>query len=170
MVDSLHFRESSFREKLVEHMFIAELLKHSWNIARNSNAPLIEISRAEVDRCGYDLIAEYGGVIRHIQLKGSVKNAKVARQKVHAALEGKPSACVVWVVLNDEDWSLGPFYFFGGVPGDPIPELGDKVAKHEKGDASGEKKERPMMRTVNKGNFRKLLSVEHLWEALFGSS
>ena len=169
MSDSLHNRESSFREKLIEHMFVAELLRHSWDKAREKDAALIEVSRAEVDRGGYDLIAEYGGVLRHIQLKGSFKDSTVARQKVHVALEEKPSACVVWVVLDDDLWSLGPFYFLGGAPGEPIPALGDAVAKHVKGNAHGVKKERPNIRNVNKGAFTKLDRIEQLWRALFGS-
>ena len=169
MADSnLHSRESSYREKLIEHLFVAELLKHSWMRAREEGADLIELSRADVDRGGYDLIAEAGGCLRHIQIKGSVRGAKTARQKVHVALGDKPSGCVVWVYLDDEAWELGPFLYFGGEPGAPMPPLGEKVARHTKGDATGEKKERPNIREVNKGQFRQLDSVEELWATLFG--
>ena len=41
-------------------------------------------------------------------------------------------------------------------------------ADYEKGDATGEKKHRPNIREISKGRFRKLDTVEHLWEALFG--
>lgn len=103
MTDStLHSHESSYREKLIEHLFVAELLKHSWKRAREEGAALIELSRADVDRGGYDLIAEAGGYLRHIQIKGSVRGAKAARQRVHVALGDKPSGCVVWVYLDDE--------------------------------------------------------------------
>ena len=165
---ALHSRESSFREKLIEHLFVAELLKYSWKRARQQGAALIEVSRADVDRGGYDLIAEVDGCLRHIQVKGSVLGATTAKQKVHIALADKPSGCVVWVYLNEDDWNLGPFLFFGGEPGKPMPPLGEKVARHPKGDAAGEKKQRPNMREVNKGRFRKLDTVEQVWEALFG--
>ena len=46
---------------------------------------------------------------------------------------------------------FGPFPFFGGETGKPMPPLGEKVARHTKGDATGEKKQRPNMREVNKG-------------------
>ena len=166
----LHSHESSFREKLIEHMFVAELLKHSWRRARQADTTLMEISRAEVDRGGYDIIAEHGGVLRHIQLKGSVVGATTRTQNVHVALEEKPSACVVWVFLDDDNWKLGPFYYFGGEPGERIPPLGARVAKHTRGDAEGTKKERPNFRKVNMGDFRKLDHVEQLWDALFGSA
>ena len=165
---ALHSRESSFREKLIEHLFVAELLKYSWKSTRQQGAVLIEVSRADVDRGGYDLIAEVGGCLRHIQVKGSVLGATTAKQKVHIALADKPSGCVVWVYLNEDDWNLGPFLYFGGEPGKAMPSLGEKVARHTKGDATGEKKQRPNMREVNKGRFRKLNTVEQIWEALFG--
>ena len=167
---ALHSRESSFREKLIEHLFVAELLKHSWKRAHQEGATLIEVSRADVDRGGYDLIAELGGCLRHIQIKGSVCGSATARQKVHVALADKPSGCVVWVYLNEEDWNLGPFLYFGGDPGTPMPPLGDKVARHTKGDATGEKKERPNIREINKGRFRKLETIDEVWEALFGNA
>ena len=165
---SLHSRESSFREKLIEHLFVAELLKHSWRRTRERCGALVEVARADVDRGGYDLIAEVGGCLRHIQIKGSVLGSTTAKQKVHIALAAKPSGCVVWVYLNEQDWNLGPFLYFGAEPGRPMPPLGEKVARHTKGDATGEKKQRPNMREVSKGRFRKLDTVQQLWEALFG--
>ena len=165
---SLHNRESSFREKLIEHLFVAELLKHSWRRTRQQGGALVEVSRADVDRGGYDLIAEVGGCLRHIRIKGSVLGSTTAMQKVHIALAGKPSGCVVWVYLNEQDWNLGPFLYFGAEPGRPMPPLGEKVARHTKGDATGEKKQRPNMREVSKGRFRQLDTVQQLWEALFG--
>lgn len=165
----LDSHESSFREKLIEHMFVAELLKHSWfRRRRQLDTTLLEISRAEVDRAGYDLIAEHGEVLRHIQLKGSAVGATTSRQDVQVALEGKSSACVVWVFLDEETWNLGPFYYLGGRPGQPIPRLPEKLGRQNKGNAKGIKKERPNIRSVNKGKFTKLDSVEQLWEALFG--
>ena len=88
---------------------------------------------------------------------------------MRVALGDKPSGCVVWVYLDDEAWELGPFLYFGGEPGAPMPPLGAKVARHTKGDATGEKqKERPNIREVNKGRFRQLDSMEELWATLFG--
>ena len=167
---SLHSRESSFREKLVEHLLVGELLKCSWKKALETGGPLIEVSRAEVDRGGYDLIAEFGGCLRHIQLKGSVLGAKTSMQKVHIALGEKPSGCVVWAFFEENELTLGPFLYFGGDPGAPLPSLGEKkVARHTKGDASGTKKPRPNIREVSKGKFTKLETLAELWEALFGA-
>lgn len=144
----LDSHESSFREKLIEHMFVAELLKHSWRQARQTDTTLIEISRAEVDRGGYDLIAEHGEVLRHIQLKGSKVRARTRTRDVHLALEEKASACVVWVFLDDVNWKLGPYYYLGGKPDERISLPSEKVATQTRGDAEGNKKERPNFRTV----------------------
>ena len=162
---SQHFRHSSFREKLIEHLLIGELLKHSW---RNGDCSL-EISRPEVDRAGYDLVAEHGGCLRHIQLKGARKEAKTAKQKVYVGLAEKPSGCVVWAFLDDNSLTLGPFLFFGGSPGQPLPDLKSfSVAKHTKGNAQGVKAERLNHREVPKRHFEPLDTIEELWLKLFG--
>lgn len=49
-----HYLKSSYREKLIEHLFIGELLKLSW-ASGSCNLP---ISKPEVDNQEYDLIAE----------------------------------------------------------------------------------------------------------------
>ncbi|WP_340146926.1 hypothetical protein [Halomonas sp. PA16-9] len=84
-----HSEHSSFREKLVEHLFIGELLKLSWK----EFGCTLEVASPEVDNAGYDLIAEDNGVVRHIQLKASYVGGKTASQKVHTRLSEKPSVC-----------------------------------------------------------------------------
>jgi len=55
------------REKLLEHLFLSELLRPLWRQGRRD----MEVLRAEVDGAGYDLVVECNGVLRHIQLKSS---------------------------------------------------------------------------------------------------
>ncbi len=157
-------KHSNFREKLIEHALISELLKISWR----SDACSLEISKPEVDAKGYDVLAEENGIIRHIQLKSSLTTSRISRQKVHLALGKKPSGCIVWVMFNEETMKLGPFLFLGGSAGEPFPAMdGFQVAKHTKGDATGEKKERPDLRVVPKGMFTVINSVEEMYETLF---
>ncbi len=54
-----HSENSSYREKLIEHLFVAELLKLSWLHHHFS----LEVAKPEVDNAGYDLIAETMGLI-----------------------------------------------------------------------------------------------------------
>lgn len=162
-----HYLKSSFREKLIEHLFIGELLKLSWSRAEYS----LEISKPEVDASGYDIIAESNGYIRHIQLKGSYTGASTSTQKVHTALYNKPSGCVIWIIFNPESLNLGPFLFFGNNAGEPLPDLSNfRIAKHTKGDAQGIKAERPNIRVLNKGHFRRYSTINELYNTLFGCS
>ena len=162
-----HNLHSTFREKLIEHLLVGELLKQSWTKGDCS----IEISRPEVDRAGYDLIAECNGHIRHIQLKGSHHGATTASQKVQISLTEKPSGCVVWVLFNQDSLELGPFLYFGGGPGEKLPSLDScRTAKHTNGDSRGVKAERHNHRIVNKGKFKRIDEIEGLWQHLFGDT
>ena len=159
-----HYLKSSFREKLIEHLFIGELLKHSWLEGGCS----LEFAKPEVDNQGYDLIAEEKGIIRHIQLKTSHLKARTAKQKAHIALSSKPSGCVIWVFFNEQSMELRPFLFFGGSAGLPLPSLdGFKVAKHTKANVEGIKAERPKIREIPKSQFRECETVQEIYELLF---
>ncbi len=167
MDDSKHFIHSAFREKLIEHLLVGELLKRSWQKGDCS----IEISRPEVDRAGYDLIVECNGHVRHIQLKGSHHGAKASSQKISLSLADKPSGCVLWVQFDPASLELGPFLFFGSEPGEKLPDLQPfKPARHIKGNAQGVKAERHNHRIVYKGQFTRMDSIEVLWRQLFGDA
>jgi hypothetical protein len=159
-----HSINSSYRERLIEHLFIGELLKLSW---RNKDCSL-EVSKPEVDNSGYDLIIEVNGTLRHVQLKATFIGAKTTRQNIHLSLTRKPSGCVVWIYFNPDTLELGPYLFFGGKPGKPLSDItSHKVAKHTKGDAEGFKAERPSIRVINKGDFKKYSTINDLYRALF---
>lgn len=100
----------------------------------------------------------------------SFLTAKTVEQKVHVGLANKPSGCAVWVQFDATTMELGPFLFFGGLPGAPPPSLdGFKVAKHTKADADGVKKERPNIRLIPASKFKKVDNVVALYDELFGS-
>ena len=161
---SADFVNSTYREKLLEHLFIGELLKASWK-----SGCLIEVSRPEVDRSGYDVILEQGSIVRHVQLKTRKLNGKASRQNVHNRLGEKASGCVV-VILFDEDLRLGPFLYFGGKPSEPLPALDDfTCVKHTKRNMDGERSDRPDVLVVpHYKNFVRINSVADLVERLFG--
>ncbi|EIC2576077.1 TPA: hypothetical protein I7272_24085 [Vibrio parahaemolyticus] len=159
-----HYLNSSFRERLIEHSLISELLKISW---KNGSCS-IEIAKPEVDNQGYDLIMEDLGAIRHVQLKTSHIGSSTTRQKIHVALANKPSGCVVWVYFNETTLDLGPFLYFGDRPNKKLPNINDfPIAKHTKGNADGIKNERLSIRVVSKSKFVVLETMEELYEALF---
>jgi hypothetical protein len=162
---SQHSLQSSYREKLIEHLFIGELLKHSWT---NRNCALA-IARPEVDNGGYDVVAEEGNVVRHIQLKAAHHRAAASEQKVHVALGQKPAGCLVWILFDAETLQLGPYLFYGGGSREPLVVDDLKVAKHTKGNSKGVKALRPNIRIVPKSLFRRYETIESLYTALFAS-
>jgi len=157
-------RDSSSREKLIEHLFIGELLRSLWQLKLRG----VEILRAETDAAGYDLVIECRGILRHIQLKSSGLGAKTAVQKINKKLELKPSGCVVWVRFDTDTLELKHFLWFGDAPGLPLPALGDKVARHSKGDSKGHKAERPGIRNLARNRFTELNTMAEVARRLFG--
>ena len=155
-----HTAHSSYREKLIEHLFVGELLKLSW--LHHSCA--LEVARPEVDNSGYDLIAEVKGIVRHIQLKTSIIGGKTASQKVHTRLAEKPNGCVVWIYFKEDTLHLGPFFYFG-VDATSLSKA--KKAKHTKGNKDGFKAERPNLRVVPKRRFTEFKSIEDIYAKLF---
>jgi len=83
MSETAHFLESGLREKVLEHLFVGDLLRCLWRKGVRD----IEVLRAEVDRAGYDLVLECNGVLRHVQLKSSHRSAKTRDVKIHVNLE-----------------------------------------------------------------------------------
>lgn len=164
---SAHYEHSTYREKLLEHLFVGELLRHLWSRGITD----AEFLRSEVDNGGYDLVIACNSIIRHIQLKSSHSEAKAASQKVNVRLTQKPSGCVVWLKFNARSLKLGPFLWFGGAPRQPLPDITGSdfpVAKHTKGNADGVKTQRPNIRVVKKKHFVTVSTIAELAEKLFG--
>ncbi len=58
----------------------------------------------------------------------------------------------------------------GGKPGEPLPDISrNMIAKHAKGNAQGEKAERPNHRTIRISKFEKLVSLDMVLERPFGA-
>ena len=142
---SAHSLYSSYREMLVEHLFAGEVMRFLW---LRGNVRM-EVLKPQVDDGGYDLILEANDIVRHVQLKASHSRAATHHVNVSLSLQRRPSGCVVWTIFEEHTMRLGPFLWFGGSPGDPLPVLnGYEVAKHTKANAKGVKGERPNLRSV----------------------
>jgi len=164
--DTRHFLISSHREKVVEHVFLGELLRYLWN----AGIAGVQVLKPEVDASGYDLVLSIGRVIRHVQIKATVTGARAAGQAIHESLSEHPSGCVIWIVLT-EDLGFEHFRWFGGEPGEPLPDLsGFKLAKHTKANARGIKTQRLHSRKVPKGSFMVVPDMRGLVGRLFGLS
>lgn len=166
MIDTAHFFDSSLREKVIEHLFVGELLRCLWRRGVRD----IEVLRAEVDRAGYDLVFEANGAMRHIQLKSSHRAAKTSEVGVNVNLAEKPSGCVLWIWFDPDSMDLGPFLWFGGRPGEPLPPLGDRIGKHTKADSTGTKGPRPNIRILKKVQFLTVPTIDDVVKVLFERS
>jgi len=152
---------------LIEHVFAGELMRHYWLAARD----LLEVAKPQVDDGGYDLILQANGVIRHVQLKSSHAMSKLGTTNVALSLGEKPSGCVVVIRFNADTLGIGPFHFFGGEPGAPLPSIaGLKPAKNPRPNMQGIKKERLAHRSVPLTRFERIASLELLATRLFGIS
>jgi len=157
---------SSAREKVLEHLFVGELLRCLWKRGIRN----MEVLRAEVDMGGYDLVVEANKVLRYIQLKSSHRLAATANVPVNVNLEGKPGGCIVWMRFDPATVEMGPYLWFGANPGEPALSLGSKIARHSKGDKDGVKNLRPNIRVLSKGRFQKLATIDEVTDKLFGQA
>jgi hypothetical protein len=161
-----HAVHSVLRERIIEHLIVGKLLRRLWAVGNTS----VEILRSEFDRGGYDLVADFGSVTRHIQLKCSRIEGDTREQTVSLNLSAKASGCIVWIIVDD-DLNFQHFLWFGSAPGEPLPDIhGMPVAKHSKGDSKGVKLERPNLRKVPKNEFQLVESVDELLDRLLGPS
>jgi hypothetical protein len=155
---------SVLREKVVEHIFLAEL---SRSLLLDLAMPF-EVLRSEFDAFGYDVVIDANGVLRHVQLKATTAAGARAHVDVQVALADKPSGCVVWIFVDPATFGLGPFLWFGGSPGEALPSLGERAVRHTRGDATGEKKVRAGLRRIPKGMFARFETMRELALAMFG--
>ncbi len=156
MTDKSDYQQSLFREKMLEYVFLAELLQDAWLVRGRT----VEVLRPDVDDSGYDLVLACGGVTRYIQLKSSTKNITV-----NVRLEDKPGGCVILLVYKAVDCRADVKYrFFGKHPNTKL-KLGDK-----KGTNTTTGKERQNTRKINIGCFDKPTGVHKLFDKLFPES
>ncbi len=159
-------QHSVLREKVVEHLFIAEI---SRTLLLDLKMPF-EVLRSEFDAFGYDLVIEANGVLRHIQLKTVKAKGATAHVDIQLALGDKPGGCVVWMLVDADTLEPGPFLWLGGQPGCALPPLGSREVRHSRADATGVKKVRPGLRRVLKGAFTRVKTIRELAIMMFGQT
>lgn len=159
-----HSRASHIREQALLHLFLGQLMAARWQQGLHD----IEVLTSEVDRGGYDIVLEANGIVRHVQLKSTFSGSSVRHVTVSTRLMEKPSACVIWLEVNQRTLAFERYFWFGGQPGAPLPDLGPKISRHTRADSSGQKLERPMHRDLGKSCFAASSGVDELLVRLFG--
>jgi hypothetical protein len=160
---SAHSSDSSLREQALGHVFLGQLLTFMWQ----SGARDIEVLKSEVDRGGYDVVLESNRVIRHVQLKSSFRGSKVREVDVSTKLLRKPGGCILWLEFDPESLAIERYYWFGSKAGIALPDLGERISRHSKGNSEGEKNERPIHRVLTRGRFEALASIGEVVERMF---
>jgi hypothetical protein len=165
---SIHSDYSTYRAKLIKHLFVGQLMKISWaNKLTDNSLPLIEILESQIDAYGYDLVIEYKDVVRHIQLKTKKSTGKAQKVAVKASLSAKPSAAVIWIFFDEKDFSFDKFKYFGGKARQKMPDIKNyKIAKHTKGDSTGKKNKRPKQRVIKVAEFTNITNIQDLYDVL----
>ena len=169
-VDELNIsRDSSSWERLLELSLMSELTQEAWF----GRGQIVDVLHSTVDAFGHDVVLECGPVLRHVQIKSRHADSATNQYKINTRLAERPSGCVVWLGWArrpDTNRLMMEYRWFGGLPGEALPNLGDKVAKHSKANSQGIKLERPGIRIVPLSRFERLSGVAELIDRLFGAA
>lgn len=156
---------SGLIEKTLEYQLLgaltAELLRRGMRY---------EVLRGDFDLDGYDIVIAAGGVTRHVQLKCMAAGGKTARVPLSIRLRDKPSGCVIWMTYDPAAMTLKSLRWFGGSPGMRLPDLGDRVARHTRGNKDGVKALRQLIRIMPAREFDTVPDIASLADRLFGSA
>lgn len=151
------------REKILEHRLVSNLA-----VLMLQQGLELDVLRSEFDANGYDVVLEAAGVMRHLQLKASVQGGARNTVSVNVRLRSRLSGCVVWLIYDPETLGITGYRWFGGRPGEPLPSLGTRFARHTRGNAQGEKAARIGHRLLARASFETLDGLPDLAERLFG--
>lgn len=157
---------SATREKVLEHRFIADITSELWRRGTFNFA----VSHSEVDNSGYDLIIEANGVVRHLQLKAMQSVGARWDFALQRRLGTKPAGAGVLMLHDPVTLAIESYRLFAGLPDQPLPPLGEKVARYTKGDSQGHKAERPALRLVPLSSFVAVPNLRVLVDLLFGTA
>jgi len=76
-VNSVHSTHSSGREKVLEHIFLGDLLRALWRMGVHDT----QVLRPEVDRNGYEFMLGHERIRRSVQLKSTYRVARRGRSR-----------------------------------------------------------------------------------------
>jgi hypothetical protein len=158
---------SGYLENALRHVFLAGLMSCAWR----KGMPPIQVSNAEVDDQGYDIVLAVGDIVRYIQLKGTISGGKRRAVDLNINLEKRIGGCCVWYFYDLDSLEIKHFHYFGAGPFSKIPTLDSyKQASHTRRNIDGNKPLRKNTKNVAKSNFRKLNTWDELLGVLFSEN
>jgi hypothetical protein len=131
-----HAFRSVHREMILEYRFLSDVLQFIWSHDPEAESPIV--MRSDVDDGGFDLIVEWRGCLRHIQLKSTV--GRPSHIRVSKTLCSKPAGCVILMFCSN-DLSQVSYSWLGPAGRGERLTLPDKPAKHVRADSTGTKRE-----------------------------
>jgi len=160
--DKRQFEHSSYREMVVEALFISSLLKHLWE----ADGPLAEVMYGSVDNSGYDVAIECNSVLRHVQFKVKIGRGPIL---INKRLSEKPSGCVILMIVDRKTLAFKKFLWLGGKPGEGLRLPSDcNPACHPRRNVKGVRPKRMNTLKVRRGKFEPLKDIATVAERLFG--
>jgi hypothetical protein len=164
MPATAHSIHSTLRERIVEHLFIGQTLQFLWQRKITD----IEVLRSEFDAHGYDLVMARGEIVRHVQFKTGTSK-KPSDVSVSRSLSAKPSGCVIWIRITPDHLEMGPFFWFGGLPGQPLPAIDSYPApRRSTHNKAGVRPPRENHRLVAGKDFSRLETLKEVLVQIFG--
>ncbi|MYC29108.1 MAG: hypothetical protein F4X65_03335 [Chloroflexi bacterium] len=164
MITEADYLESSFREKLLEHVFLSELLQVAW-LGRGRKT--VEVLKPEVDNAGYDLVLECQGTRRYVQLKSSAQGSSTKQTQVNAKLAEKLGGCVIWLWFDDTtDNRIVLRYLFLEATREGWSIRECPLARRTTANAQGYKPERRNTHVIHKTRFEEK-NIADLFDTLF---
>ena len=162
-----HSDHSSRREKILENLFIGEVLKELWQRGIYE----AELLHGDIDAAGYDLVLETQFGVRHIQLKAVTVCGKTKSWPVNGKIVDKPSGCVIVIRVNRDTLDIDSFYWFGESIGSPCRDLRKgKVAKRSTSNSLGVKPERADSFVLTKSKLESVDSFSNIVNLLIGTT
>lgn len=93
---------SNFRESMVEHRFIAELMEYCWQ----RDFFDIQVLHSEIDDSGYDLVVSIKNNTSFLQLKVTSEESRVCEFPIHQNLVSKPNAFILLIEYEKSNISI----------------------------------------------------------------
>jgi len=151
---------SAAREHVARVLFVAELTKELWRRHRFD----VDVFVPGPDEA-YDLLVTCRHVCRHVRLVVGMR-ASPTQVPVRSDIATFGSGCLVWAAM-DQSLSLGPYYWFGGAPGHPIPQV-DKFPTAQRGISRGYRSRRVETFSLPPSALDKVESIGDILDRLLG--
>lgn len=159
-------RRSSHVENVLTHSFIAKIAQELW---RRDPGIDLQVFKADVDDAGFDLVLGCNDTMRFIQIKQTYLQGNAVKYSIRLDFARLKGACAVVLVYNAADLEIDHCLFFGGAPGEPMPDIEGNPTSLSPGrrTADGKRKSRENYRDVPRREFQRLLHTSELVDRLF---